>query len=198
MTDKAVADKLRYDVDSMTRMVTQLLLIAKLESLNIPLDEEVELRACAHEVAENLGPIAVAMGKTLEVVEPEAPIFVRGNGFVLISAISNLIENALKHSPAGSTVRIRVTSDPSIEVHDAGSGVPEDIREKIFERFWQGNTSHDGAGLGLSIVRQIMDALNGTVSVSQSSEGGAQFSLRFPRCGTAFQRLISNEVVHSC
>jgi signal transduction histidine kinase len=187
MADKAVAEKLRPDVDLMIRMVTQLLLISKLESLNIPLDHEIELRACAQEAAAKLGPVAIAMGKSLEVVEPDAPVYLHGNAPILISGISNLIENALKHSPPGSTVRIRVTSSPSIEVHDTGPGVPPSMQERIFERFWQGNDSQHGAGLGLSIVRQIMQALHGTVSVSQSPEGGAQFTLHFPQGKTVVQ-----------
>src|ERR1700730_7949144 len=187
MADKAVAEKLRPDVDLMIRMVTQLLLISKLESSNVPLDHKIELRACAQEAAAKLGPVAIAMGKSLEVVEPDAPVYLQGNAAILISGISNLIENALKHSPPGSTVRIRVTSSPSIEVQDTGPGVPPSMQERIFERFWQGNDSQHGAGLGLSIVRQIMQALHGTVSVSQSPEGGAQFTLHFPQGETVVQ-----------
>ena len=74
MNDKAAAGKLRYDVDLMSRIVTQLLLVAKLETLNISLDEQVDLCSVAHEVAENLGPIAVAMHKTLEIDEPAGPV----------------------------------------------------------------------------------------------------------------------------
>jgi two-component system OmpR family sensor kinase len=59
------------------------------------------------------------------------------------------------------------------------------LREKIFERFWRGENSNEGAGLGLSIVRRIMDALNGSVTVSDAPEGGAQFSLVFPAFGAA-------------
>jgi len=180
MTDKAVAAKLRYDVDLMNRMVTQLLLVAKLESLNMPLDQEVELCSCAQEAARNLGPIAIAMSKNLEVDEPEGPVFIRGNASLVTSAINNLIENALNHGPSGSPVRIRVASSCSVEVHDAGPGVPAHMRERIFERFWQGENSRAGAGLGLSIVRQIMHMLHGTVSVADAPGGGAKFSLQFP------------------
>jgi signal transduction histidine kinase len=185
MADKIVAAKLRYDVDSMSRMVSQLLLVAKLESLNIPLDQELDLRSCVQEVAANLGPIAIATGKTLEVDEPEKPVFIRGNASLVTSAISNLIENALNHSPPGSPVRIRVSSAQCIEVLDSGPGVPADLRERIFERFWRGDASRvDGAGLGLSIVRQIMHMQGGTVSVADIPSGGAKFSLQFPAWDT--------------
>jgi signal transduction histidine kinase len=180
MTDSAVAAKLRYDVEVMGRIVNQLLLVARLETLNVRLDERVDLCLTARQAAENLGPIAISTHKTLEVEEPAAPVFIRGNGFVVNIAISNLIENALNHSPPGKAVRIRVTPSPSVEIHDSGPGIPAEFREKIFERFWRGEASKEGAGLGLAIVRRIMHALNGTVSVADAYEGGAQFTLQFP------------------
>jgi signal transduction histidine kinase len=180
MTDCAVAAKLRYDVEVMGRIVNQLLLVARLETLNIRLDERVDLCLTARQAAENLGPIAISTHKTLEVEEPPAPVFIRGNAFVVNIAISNLIENALYHSPLGKAVRIRVTSGPSVEISDSGPGIPAELREKIFERFWRGEASKEGAGLGLAIVRRIMHALNGTVSVADAHDGGAQFTLQFP------------------
>lgn len=189
MDDKSVAAKLRYDVELMSRIVSQLLLVARLETLNIRLDEPVELCSAAREAAENLGPIAISMHKTLEVDEPEGPVFIQGNGSIVTAAVSNLIENALNYTPTGRTVRIRITSTPSIEVHDSGPGIPAELRDKIFERFWRGENSKEGAGLGLSIVRRIMDALNGSVTVSDAPEGGAQFSLLFPAFGEAVFQL---------
>ena len=180
MTDKGAAPKLRHDVDLMSRIVTQLLLVARLEALNIPLNETVDLRSCAQQAARNLGPLAVSAGKSLEVDEPELPIYVKGDESIVVAAVSNLVENALNYSPTGGVVVIRVSSRRSIDVLDAGPGVPSDMRERIFERFWRGENSETGAGLGLSIVRQIMFALNGTVAVSDAPGGGAMFSLKFP------------------
>jgi len=180
MSDAAVAAKLRYDVDLMSRIVTQLLLVARLENLNMNLDEQVELSALVREAAEDLGPLAISTQKTLEVDEPATPVFVRGNTHAVAAAVSNLIENALNHSPPGGAVTIRVTATPSIEVLDSGPGVPPHMREKIFERFWRGETSREGAGLGLAIVRRIMRALRGDVLVADAPGGGAKFSLRFP------------------
>jgi signal transduction histidine kinase len=180
MGDAATAAKLRHDVDLMSRIVTQLLLVARLENLNMCTDDPVELNATVHEAAENLGPLAISTQKTLEVDEPTTPVFVRGNSHAVVAALSNLIENALNHSPPGGAVKIRVTATPSIEVLDSGPGVPPHMREKIFERFWRGETSREGAGLGLAIVRRIMLALRGDVSVADAPGGGAKFSLEFP------------------
>lgn len=180
MRDETMAAKLRYDIDLMSRIVTQLLLVARLESLNISVDEPVELSATVREAAESLGALAISTHKTLEVDEPAAPVLVRGNTHAVAAAVSNLIENALNHSPPGGAVRIRVTEGPAIEVLDSGPGVPPHMREKIFERFWRGETSKEGAGLGLAIVRRIMHALRGSVSVADAPGGGAMFSLQFP------------------
>jgi signal transduction histidine kinase len=185
MEDKKVAERLRYDVDLMSRIIGQLLLVSRLEALSIALDDQVELRSVVREAAENLGPLAISTHKTLEVDEPPRPVFVRGNTHAIAAAVSNLIENALNHSPAGGAVKIRVTPDPSIEVLDSGPGIPSDLRERIFERFWRGETSKEGAGLGLSIVQRIMRALEGDVSVSNAPEGGARFALEFPRMASA-------------
>ena len=116
MGDTAAAAKLRHDVDLMSRIVTQLLLVARLENLNICIDDPVELNAMVREAAENLGPLAISTQKTLEVDEPTTPVFVRGNTHAVVAAVSNLIENALNHSPPGGAVKIRVTPTPSIEV----------------------------------------------------------------------------------
>ena len=180
MGDQTVAAKLRHDVDLMSRIVSQLLLVARLENLNICIDDPVELNSMVREAAENLGPLAISTQKTLEVDEPTSPVFVRGNTRAVVAAVSNLIENALNHSPPGGAVKIRVTSKPSIEVLDSGPGVPQHLREKIFERFWRGESSKEGAGLGLAIVRRIMRALRGDVSVADAPGGGAKFSLDFP------------------
>jgi signal transduction histidine kinase len=183
MSDKATAGKLRYDVDLMSRIVAQLLLVAKLETLNMRVDEQVDLCAAAHEVAENLAPIALSARKTIEFDEPAAPVVIAGNRFAVTAAIGNLVENAIHHTPAGGVVRIGVSADASIDVEDSGPGIPAHLREKIFERFWQSDTSKQGAGLGLAIVRRVMSALNGSVSLSDAPLGGARFTLRFTPLG---------------
>ncbi len=180
MPDADAAERLRHDVQLMTRIVHQLLLVARLETLNLQLDEPVDLCQAARQAAESLGSIAISAAKTLEVDEPNVPVVILGNAFVVNIAISNLIENAINHSPPGGGVRVRVTAEASVEVCDSGPGIPPQLREKVFQRFWRGESSTEGAGLGLSIVRRIMHALKGTVSVTDSPEGGAQFTLQFP------------------
>jgi signal transduction histidine kinase len=180
MQDKSTAAKLTYDIELMSRIVNQLLLVARLETLSHLHNETVDLMAITTDVATNLAPLAVASGKHLEILNGTAPIFVQANPEALRAALSNLVENALSHAPPETTVSIRLTQEPSVEVVDCGPGVPPDKRNQIFERFWKGDRNGKGAGLGLAIVKHIMTALQGSVSISENPGGGAAFTLRFP------------------
>jgi signal transduction histidine kinase len=180
MPDKITAAKLTYDIDLMSRIVSQLLLVARLETISHLPNETVDLLTIATDVASNLAPLAVASGKHLEILNGTDPIFVRANAEAVRAALSNLVENALSHTPPETTVSIRLTQEPTVEVVDCGPGVPSDKRDQIFERFWKGDRNGKGAGLGLAIVKHIMTALHGSVSISDNPGGGAAFTLRFP------------------
>ena len=88
--------------------------------------------------------------------------------------------NAL-HSPANGEVTVTVHGDGRVSIADRGSGVPLQDREHIFDRFWRGKgPKNEGAGLGLAIVREIMKAHGGSVTVADNPGGGALFTLAFP------------------
>src|SRR5215813_8112088 len=180
MPDKSTAERLIYDIEQMSRIVNQLLLVARLETMSHVPNETVDLLAIATDVATNLAPLAVASGKQLEILNGTGPILVQANAEALRAALSNLVENALSHTPPGTTVSIRLTQEPTVEVIDCGPGVAPDKRDQIFERFWKGDRNGKGAGLGLAIVKHIMTALQGSVSISDNPGGGAAFTLRFP------------------
>jgi signal transduction histidine kinase len=180
LPDESVAARLQKDLDWMTRIVSQLLVSARIEAATIALDEQVDLHAVALDAADSLALLAIAAGKSIEVDEQARPVVVRGNAWMLLNALNNLIENALAQTPRGAAVRLRVSEEPAIEVIDVGPGVPHDMREKIFERFWRGDQNKPGAGLGLSIVRRIMRLLGGSVSVGDAPGGGAIFTLHLP------------------
>jgi signal transduction histidine kinase len=178
--DETTASRLKYDVDVMSRIVNQLLLMAKLECWPGSDNDAVDLGLVAIEVAANLGPLAIASGKQLEVLNGTGPVVVRANVDALRAALSNLVENALAHTLPDTAVTIRVTQEPAVEVVDCGPGVPPQQRDQVFERFWKGDRNGKGAGLGLAIVKHIMTALQGSVSVSDNPHGGAAFTLHFP------------------
>jgi signal transduction histidine kinase len=180
-----VANQLRTDVEHMSRIVSQLMLAARLETVSIKLDDIVDLNDAAAEIAGHLAPLALASGKGIELVRSDEPVVIRTDSFAVRAALGNLIENAIKHTPTGTSVRLHVTDYPAIEVMDGGPGVPFEQRSKIFERFWRGDRGGSGAGLGLAIVDQIMKALQGSVSVGEAPGGGALFTLIFPQAAVA-------------
>lgn len=179
LADRAAAARLREDVDLMSRTVAQLLLIARVDAEPFGAVEEVDLARAAEEVAAALAPLAVSQGKLIEVEAVEG-VAVRADALAIQGALTNLVENALAHTPAGTAVRVRVAPGPRVEVSDEGEGIPPALRAKVFERFWRGDRNRPGAGLGLSIVERAMRALGGRVAVGDAPGGGATFTLLFP------------------
>src|SRR5690349_17178368 len=92
-----------------------------------------------------------------------------------------LVENALQHTPPDTTVEVTVSAAPALQVTDRGPGVPASDRERLFERFWRGRRSGDGAGLGLAIVQRIVAAHGGSLTVDDAPCGGGRFTIRLPR-----------------
>src|SRR5215467_13619066 len=115
MQDRTTAAKLNYDVEVMSRIVSQLLLVARLETMSHLPSETVDLTAIAADVATNLAPLAVTSGKHLEILNGTGPLLVQANAEALRAALTNLVENALSHTPAGTTVSIRLTPEPTVE-----------------------------------------------------------------------------------
>ncbi|WP_368086584.1 sensor histidine kinase [Leifsonia sp. CL154] len=112
----------------------------------------------------------------------------------LRQVVTNLMGNALRYTPEGSPIEIAVQIDHRteralLEVRDHGEGIPPQIREKIFQRFWRADTSRaretGGSGLGLAIVSSIVTAHRGTVEVVDTPGGGATFRVSLPLAGSA-------------
>jgi signal transduction histidine kinase len=96
--------------------------------------------------------------------------------------VRNLVENAIRYTPAGTTVEIAAKADGSITVTDAGPGIAEAERGLVFRRFWRRERGRTGgAGLGLAIVARIVEAHGGSVSISAAPGGGAVFTVALRR-----------------
>jgi two-component system OmpR family sensor kinase len=114
------------------------------------------------------------------------PVIVNGVADDLHRLAGNLIENALIHTPAGTPVTVSVRRDgPNavLEVADRGPGVPQAMRERVFERFARGDgdaAPRGSSGLGLAIVRAVTDAHDGSVELSDAEGGGARFVVTLP------------------
>ncbi|OLC52459.1 MAG: hypothetical protein AUH85_17110 [Chloroflexi bacterium 13_1_40CM_4_68_4] len=107
------------------------------------------------------------------------PSTVRGVHSRIARAVTNLLDNASKWSPAGGVVEIAVANG-EVSVRDHGPGIAPEDRPRVFDRFWRASTAHHlpGSGLGLSIVKQVAEAHGGTVTLEHPSDGGARFRLR--------------------
>ena len=129
---------------------------------------------------------AAAAGHTIMVELPEAPVVARADRRLTEIAVNNLLENAVKYSPPGTTVTVRLAPGPNggaeVSVSDEGPGIPEPERARIFDKYYRAeNTSGTaGAGLGLHLVRAIMGAHGGTVECASTGPAGSRFVLRFP------------------
>jgi two-component system OmpR family sensor kinase len=122
-------------------------------------------------------------------VSTDVPPVVTGDEARLRQVVHNLVSNALTHTPAGTPVTVRVSTDPGagtavLEVSDQGPGIPPADAERVFERFYRADVSRSrqagGNGLGLSIVAGLVQAHGGTVSVHSHNGSGATFLAFLP------------------
>lgn len=176
-----IRDKLRHDVAGMTRLVNQMLDIAHADALVIPEDARADLDEVARELVSDMFPLAVANGHSID-FHSHGPELVKGVPDMIERALRNLIQNALPYAPRHSAIDVVVGPGPRVTVHDSGVGIPESVRESVQTRFWthQRDRSSPGAGLGLAIVRSIMEAHGGCLEIADAAGGGASVSLVLP------------------
>jgi signal transduction histidine kinase len=172
--------KVRKDVSRMNRLVEQLLRVARLDAIALDTSKTVDLKATAASIVAALAPWVIERGRVLALTGTDTPVYVQGNADAIEDAIRNLVENAVTHSPLGEEVTVEVLADGRVNVADSGPGVPIDIQERIFERFWRGRSVDTaGVGLGLAIVKKIMEAHRGSAVVRNNADRGAIFTLTF-------------------
>jgi two-component system sensor histidine kinase QseC len=171
--------------DRASRVVEQLLTLARVEGPQDVVSEPFRLDQLAQQVMADLTPDALRRGQTLELLAPEA-IEIYGQSTLWQILLRNLIDNALRYSPDGSVVRIEAQRlDPShvqVTVQDSGPGLASTDMARLGERFFRvlGNSA-TGSGLGWSIVRHIASLQHVDVQVGKSADlGGLQVTLRYP------------------
>ncbi len=172
------------EVAHLTTLVDDLLLLARSDSGAVTLDRvPLHLDDIAADAAASLAQPAAAAGVRLE-VDPE-PTAVAGDPARLRQLITILVDNAIRHSPRESTVRVVVRPSAgggaTLTVEDAGPGVASEDRQRVFDRFWRApGAPAGGTGLGLAIAKWIAEHHDGSISVDQSDAGGARFEVRLP------------------
>lgn len=170
------------------RLVDDLLDVQKLRIGAIDLVlASLEIANLARETIELLEPVAAAAGVSLRLIESAPSIVVRGDPGRLVQALSNLLSNALKHSPRGGEVTVEIVDlSPFVRVvvRDQGPGVPPSFVPKLFAPFSQADASdmrmQGGTGLGLYIVRTLIEAHGGRVGHEAPPGGGAAFYFELP------------------
>ena len=164
----------------MRRLVADLLLLARTDAGRVAAREPTDLASVVMDAAAELEPLA----GDHEIVLEASPAFVEGARDELMRMVSNLISNAIRHTPSGTEVRARVTErDGKVElaVEDDGAGVPADLAPHVFERFVRGGGDRSGSsGLGLAIVRAVAEGHGGTVRLETPEGGGARFVVTLP------------------
>jgi len=160
--------------DRASRLITQLLTLAQVDTLDNRVLEPCRIRDIAAEVIAALAPAAVEKGVQLELLA-DAAATAHGNPELLRVLLRNLLDNAIQHTPGGTSVQVNISHEPGttcLSVSDNGPGIAEEERNRVLERFYRTlGTQASGSGLGLSIVKRIAEVHNATLQILTMSEG---------------------------
>jgi heavy metal sensor kinase len=175
------------DIDRLTRLIDRVLTLARAESGQIPLTfGAVDLGELSASLVDQLEPVALARSIDMH-CEPVSQVHALGDAGWLERLLLNLLDNAMKFTPEGGRVVVRVCRDGDrarVEVADTGIGMTPDVVAHVFERFYQADLSRssasDGAGLGLSLVKWIVDRHHGTITVDSRPDHGSTFRVTLP------------------
>jgi two-component system, OmpR family, sensor histidine kinase SenX3 len=187
-----LAERVVVEAQRVTRTIEELLELSRIEAISSPVMERMVMSDVVTEVVARLQEFADQQRVTIEATAGDDVLVVDGVRGQLISAVTNLVENAVKYSEPASTVEIRVegrrldggTLLCDLVVTDHGVGIPAHDLQRIFERFYRVDRARSratgGTGLGLSIVRHVADNHRGTVMVRSVEGEGSTFTLTLP------------------
>ncbi len=182
LDDSDAHQAMRDDITAMSRLLHQMLAATRLETLAADSFGPVDIRAVCAKVAMNLGHLAIQEGRSIEIVGREYPVVVWGDAEAIEQAVRNLVENAIKYSAKDTTITMNVRDDRSVRVINHGPSIPKEKRDIIFKRFERADRRADklGLGIGLAIVKRVVDAHGARIEVDDAPGGGAVFALLFP------------------
>lgn len=170
------------------RIIDDLLELASIEFRSEQKSETISMRAVVNEAIARNMPRAQRLGIALEAELPDDDVHARGDSTQIVSAVANLVENAVKYSERGDTVTIALRSTDAevvLDVVDEGIGIPAEHVERVFERFYRADSARSretgGTGLGLSIVRHVVTNHGGEVNVRSRQGEGSTFTMSLPR-----------------
>lgn len=177
---------LQAGIDRATRLVEQLLMLARNEPEAAANPEPVDLAAIARAALAGLRAIAQARGVLLRLHAPDS-LPLTGEPGALHGLVRNLVDNAIRHTPDEGRVEVAlemVGGTAILTVDDEGPGIAPEDRERVFGRFYRRNSADaGGSGLGLAIVRAIVDRHGGDIALGDSPLGGLRATVRLPAAG---------------
>lgn len=184
--ERGLASQLE-ELDKLKRLIDQLLTLARAEAGEIPLEHDpVDLGELGASLVDQVEPVARARAIDLRCERSDA-VVVDGDAEWLGRLVLNLVDNAIKFTPEGGRVMVRVSREDDtarLEVSDTGVGIPPDAMPHIFERFFRADPARSpaaaGVGVGLSLVKWIIDRHNGRIEVETQLGKGSTFTVRVP------------------
>lgn len=185
-------ESVRGEVEHLSRLADQLLILARADAgVLVPAREKVDVADFLHETAARWEAVAEARGARIEVKAP-ASGYVEADPALLRRVVDNLVDNAVRHTNAGTTVAVRAYAADggwNVEVADHGPGIPPEFRSRMFSRFSRSDTARSpedgGAGLGLALSEAIARAHGGNLALADDVDEGAVFRLYLPRNAAA-------------
>ena len=179
-----VVNEIRESVQKLTALIEELLQFAQAENASNEERQAVDLVAIAREVCEELASSAHNREQIVEFETPDRAVIIFGHRPLIEIAIRNVVNNALKYSPEGTTISVSVDPSSQVVISDAGPGIRDEYKELVFNRFWRGKRRPAGAGIGLAMVRRIAELYGGDVHVEDRTGGGTRVVLNFAAAGT--------------
>lgn len=185
---RAALESVREEVERLSRLSENLLTLARADAREgVPEGQSMDLAEVCREVAGRLAGTAATRRVLISVLTPES-IVVPGDPVAAGQVVFNLVDNAIRHSPAGESVVLRLDEEGAharLAVVDSGEGIPAEHVPRVFERFYRVDRGRSrrsgGAGLGLAIVKALVDAHHGRVEVTSRVGEGTTFTVWWPR-----------------
>jgi heavy metal sensor kinase len=182
---RTIIGSMLEETDRLSVLVDRLLTLSRAETHQAPLaPDAVNLVELAEDVVGHLGVLAEEKGQSLSIDATGRPSAV-ADRVVLRQALINLVDNAIKFTPPGGRVSVRVGGDDGIailDVTDTGPGIPAEARDRIFDRFYRGDAlAASGTGLGLSIAKGAVEANGGQLTLERSDADGTTFRIRLSK-----------------
>jgi signal transduction histidine kinase len=171
--------QLESDVRAMSNVVDRLLTLSRLENIEKPELKSFDLAELAGILVDRMKEWAMKSEHRIELAVT-GPAVLKADRFAIREALRNLIENAVKHTPPGTLVRVQIGPGSTMAVDDAGPGLDLATAHTLLEPFARGSTTSEGAGLGLSIVAQAASLHGAEITITRSDLGGTRFEIRFP------------------